>query len=71
VKLVEASQLLGRKSLFLRAEGRERRPQPLGQSGRAIVVAHVIKDIGHCNAPLWHRVLVAEIRPLGARDYPR
>jgi 3-deoxy-D-manno-octulosonic acid (KDO) 8-phosphate synthase len=33
-------------------EGRERRLQPFGQAGRAIVVAHVIKDIGHCKVPL-------------------
>ncbi len=47
VKLVEGSQLLRRESLVLRPEGRERRLQPLGQAGRAIVVAHAIKDIGH------------------------
>ena len=48
VKLVEAAQLLGREPLILRAEGRERRLQPLGQAGRAIMVAHAIKFIGHC-----------------------
>jgi hypothetical protein len=33
------------------------------------VVAHTIKDIGHCNIPPRLRV-VAEIRPLLASDYP-
>ena len=47
VKLVERGQLLRRESLILRSEGGERRLQPLGQAGRAIVVAHAIKNIGH------------------------
>jgi hypothetical protein len=51
MKLVEGSQLLWREPLFVRPERRERRPQPLGQAGRAIVVAHPIKDIGHCSIP--------------------
>jgi len=71
VKLVEGSQLLRQEPLFLRSEGRERRLQPLGQAGRAIVVAHAIKDIVHCKVPLKLRVLAADIRPLPASDYPR
>jgi hypothetical protein len=69
VKLVEGSQLLRREPLFVRREGRERRLQPLGQAGRAIVVAHTIKNIGH-SVPLRLRVLAAEIRRLPASDYP-
>ena len=52
VKLVEASQLLRHEPLFLRPEGRERGLQPLGQVGRAIVIAHAIKGIGHREFPL-------------------
>ena len=47
MKLVDASQLLRREPLFVRPESRERRLQPLGEAGRAIVVAHTIEDIGH------------------------
>jgi hypothetical protein len=32
----------------LRLEGCQSRPQPLGQARCAIVVAHVIKSVGHC-----------------------
>src|ERR1700722_19660034 len=59
VKLVEGAQLLGREPLILRPEGRERRLQPFGQAGRAIVVADVIKGIGHCKAPLSLQAVVA------------
>jgi hypothetical protein len=52
VKLVEGAQLPGREKLIFRPEGNQRRLQPFDQAGRAIVVAHVIKDIGHCKAPL-------------------
>jgi hypothetical protein len=48
VKLVERAQLLGREPLIIRPEGRERRLQPLGQAGRAIMAAHVVKYISHC-----------------------
>ena len=51
-------------------EGRERRLQPLGQAALAIVVAHTIKDIGHCT-PLGLQTLTADIRALPASDYPR
>ena len=51
VKLVEGAQLLGREPLILRSEGNERGLQPLGQAGRAIVVAHPVKDIGHGKVP--------------------
>jgi hypothetical protein len=51
VKLVEDAQLLGREPVILRPEGSEHRLQPLGQAGGAIVVAHAIKDIGHCKIP--------------------
>ena len=57
VKLVERRQLLRREPLLLRPEGGERRLQPLGQAGRAIVVAHAIKDIGHCSVPPRLQVL--------------
>ena len=70
MKLIEGSQLLRRQPLFIRPEGRERRLQPIGQAGRAIVVAHTIKDIGH-SIPLRLRVVVAEIRRLSATDYSR
>jgi hypothetical protein len=69
VKLVQGGQLLGREPLFIRPEGPQRRLQTLDQAGRAIVVAHTIKNIGH-SVPLSCRVLVAEIRPLPADDYP-
>jgi hypothetical protein len=69
VKLIETSQLLRREPLFLWSEGRERRLQPLGQAGRAIVVAYAIKKIGH-SVPPRLRVCVAEIRRLPARNYP-
>jgi hypothetical protein len=42
---------LRREALFLRPDGRERQIQSLGQAGRAIVVAHLIKNIGHCSIP--------------------
>ena len=38
-------QLLRREPLILRTEGSESRLQPLGQAGRAILVAHCIKDV--------------------------
>ena len=56
MKLIEASQLLRREPLILRPEGRERRLQPFGQAGRAIVVAHIIKDISHGKSPDSGRV---------------
>jgi len=71
VKLVEGSQLLRREPLFVRPEGRECRIQPLGQAARAIVVAHTIKDIGHCSIPLRLQILTADIRALPGNDYPR
>ena len=62
MKLVEGAKLLGREPLILRSEGRQRRLQPLGQAGRAIVVAHVIKDIGHCKVPLSLPAVVADLQ---------
>ncbi|BCH03785.1 hypothetical protein MesoLj131b_57840 [Mesorhizobium sp. 131-2-5] len=47
VKLVEGAQLLRREKLILRAKSSQYRPQPFSQAGRAIVVAHSIKFIGH------------------------
>jgi hypothetical protein len=71
VKLVKGSELLRREPLILWPERRERPLQPIGQADRAIVVAHTIKDIGHCKAPLQLQVLAVDIRPLPASDYPR
>ena len=51
VKLVERRQLPRREPLLLWPEGRERCLQPLGQAGGAIMVAHIIKEIGHCSVP--------------------
>jgi hypothetical protein len=34
--------------LIVRPEGTERRLQPFGQAGRAIVLAHPVEDFGHC-----------------------
>lgn len=51
MKLVQRTQLLRREQLILRSESAECRFQPLVQAGRAIVLAHAIKDIGH-NVPL-------------------
>ena len=64
-----------REKPLLRPEGGKRRLQPLDQAGRAIVVAHTIKDIGikdigHSGVPLRLRGVVAEIRRLPASDYP-
>src|SRR5258708_30329965 len=59
VKLVEGTQLLGREPLILRPKDSERRLQPLGQAGRAIMVAHAIKDIGHCQGSPTLQVMVS------------
>ena len=42
-------------------EGHERRLRPFGQAGRTIVVAHVIKDIGHCEVPLSLQAVGADL----------
>ena len=47
VELVEGRELLRRQPLIFRSEHGKRCLQPFGQAGRAIVVAHIIKDIGH------------------------
>lgn len=69
VKLVEGSQPLRRGARLVRPEGCQRRLQPLGQAGRAIMVAHPIKEIGH-SVPPRLRLLIAEMRSLPANDYP-
>jgi hypothetical protein len=57
--------------LIFRSKRSEGCLQPLGQAGRAIVVAHAIKNIGHCGIPLTLDVLTAHIRALPARHYLR
>jgi hypothetical protein len=47
--------------LILRPKGRERRLEPPDQAGRAIVVAHAIKDIRHGKIPLGLQVVVANL----------
>ena len=59
VKLVEGGQLLRHEPLFVRSEGPERRLQSLSQAACAIVVAHFIKNIGHCGIPLTLHILTA------------
>jgi hypothetical protein len=49
MKLVERAELLRREPLLLRPE---RRLQPFDQAGRAIMVAHAIKSIGHRQTPV-------------------
>jgi hypothetical protein len=61
MKLVEGAQLLGREPLMLRPKRSERRLQPLGQAGRAIVVAHTIEYISHCEVPLRLQAVVADL----------
>ena len=53
--------MLRREPLILWPKDSERRLQPLGQAGRTIVVAHAIKNIGHCKVPLSLPVGVADL----------
>ena len=61
--------VLGREPLILRPEGSERRLQPFGQAGRAIVVTHVIKDIGHGKSPDQAALRRAEMVDRGSRRF--
>ena len=51
VKLVQGGQLLRLQRPILRPEIGERRLQPLGQAGRAIMVTHAGERIGHGRVP--------------------
>jgi hypothetical protein len=71
VKLVESGQLPGREWLIFRSKGRQRRLQPPGEAGRAIVVAYAVKNIDHCSIPPKLRILSPDMGALPASDYPR
>jgi hypothetical protein len=59
VKLVEGTELLRRQFLIVRAEHTESRLHALGQIGRAIVIAHGVKDIGHWGVSVNVQPIVA------------
>jgi hypothetical protein len=51
MKLIEGGQLLVGELLIFGPKGSERCLQPLAQAGRAIVIAHAIKNTDHCSIP--------------------